>query len=114
MASQWPPRKNSACYVSFPIYGGGSNVPVSGVTGFDSEISKDQTAFVDCTNEATEIGATGIYYLLLTSTEMNADHIVVQVKTTAYGTVVIVIDTIDLNDITTLPGFPGDLVAVAN
>jgi hypothetical protein len=58
---------------------------VTGAAGLDSEVSKDGGAFADCTNEATEIGSSGIYYLDLTSTEMNADAVCVIVKTSTSG-----------------------------
>lgn len=54
----------------------------AGGTGLDSEISKDGGAFTDCTNEATEIGSSGVYFLDLTATEMNADTVAVVVKST--------------------------------
>lgn len=75
------PRKGVAYRVTFPIL---SNllVRISGATDVDSEISKDGAAFADCTNEAIEI-AQGVYYLDLTATEMNADTVVVIVKTTS-------------------------------
>jgi hypothetical protein len=51
-------------------------------------VSKDAGTFADCTNEATEIAtSSGIYYLDLTSTEMNADTVAVLVKTTSTGAV---------------------------
>lgn len=59
---------------------------VAGATGLDSEISKDGGTFADCTNEATEIAtASGMYYLDLTSTEMNADTVAIIVKTSTAG-----------------------------
>lgn len=78
------PRKNTAFRVYFAIFDADGD-PVSGATGLDSEISKDGGAFADCTNEATEIGTSGCYYLDLTSTEMNADGVVVRVQTTSPG-----------------------------
>lgn len=111
MSSQWPARRGVAYTVSFPIYGV-SLTPQTGAAGLDSEISKDGGAFADCTNEATEIGTTGIYILTLTLTEMTADRVVVQVKTTSLGTVVIVIDTIDLDDIVSVIPLAAD-VAIA-
>jgi hypothetical protein len=49
-------------------------------------VSKDGGTFADCTNEATEIAtSSGVYYLDLTSTEMNADTVAVVVKTTSSG-----------------------------
>jgi hypothetical protein len=65
----------------FPIYDNTGSL-VTGAAGLDSEVSKDQGTFTDCTNEATEIAtSSGIYYLDLTSTEMNADGVAVIVKT---------------------------------
>jgi hypothetical protein len=49
-------------------------------------VSKDGGTFAECTNEATEIAtSSGVYYLDLTSTEMNADTVAVIVKTTSSG-----------------------------
>lgn len=60
-----------------------SGQPLSGAAGLDSEISKDGGTFADCTNEATEIAtASGIYFLDLTATEMEADAVTVIVKST--------------------------------
>jgi phage baseplate assembly protein W len=79
------PEKNVAYRVTFPILDGDGDL-VSGAAGLDSEISKDAGAFADCTNEATEIAASsGMYYLDLTATEMNADTVAVIVKTTTTG-----------------------------
>lgn len=78
----------------FPILDADGDL-VTGATGLDSEISKDAGNFADCTNEATEIQSTGMYYLDLTATEMEADAVVIQVKTTSSGakTTVLVIYT---------------------
>ncbi len=78
------PIKNNAYRISFPILDSDGDL-VSGATGLDSEISKDGAAQIDCTNEATEIGTSGMYYLDLTSTEMNADTAVIIIKTTTSG-----------------------------
>lgn len=78
------PFKNAAWRVTVPIFDADGDT-VTGATALDSEISKDGGAFADCTNEATEIGTSGIYYLDLTSTEMNADTVVIQVKTSSAG-----------------------------
>ncbi len=48
----------------------------------DSEVSLDGAAFADCTNEATEIGTSGIGYLDLTSSETNADAVCLKITTT--------------------------------
>lgn len=72
------PRKNVAYRVAFPGLKSDGSLITTG-TGMDSEVSKDQGTFVDCTNEATEIATTsGIYYLDLTSAEMDADMVVVK------------------------------------
>jgi hypothetical protein len=79
------PQKNVAYRVTFPIFDADGDL-VTGATGLDSEVSKDGGAFTDCTNEATEIAtASGIYYLDLTNTEMNADTVAVIIKTSSSG-----------------------------
>ncbi|MEP7291106.1 MAG: hypothetical protein ABI835_04955 [Chloroflexota bacterium] len=79
------PRKNSAYRVVFHGLKNDGTLITSG-TGMDSEISKDQGTFADCTNEATEIAtASGVYFLDLTSTEMNADCVTVKVTWTNTG-----------------------------
>ena len=76
------PRKNVSYRVVFPIFDK-TGALVTGAASLDSEISKDQGTFADCTNEATEIAtSSGIYYLDLTSTEMNADCVAIIVKST--------------------------------
>ena len=75
------PIKNQAFRVMFPILDADGDL-VTGAAALDSEISKDCAAMADCTNEATEITGSGMYYLDLTATEMNADSIVIVVKTT--------------------------------
>jgi hypothetical protein len=79
------PTKNTAYRVTFPIYDADGDL-VTGAAGLDSEISKDGGTFADCTNEATEIAtSSGIYYLDLTNTEMNADTVAIIVKTSTSG-----------------------------
>lgn len=80
-AKPWP-KKNVACRITFDLRltTGAVN---TGATGLDSEISKDGGTFTDCTNEATEIAtSSGVYYLDLTSTEMNANTVAIRVKST--------------------------------
>lgn len=78
-------RKNVAYRVTFPILDADGDL-VTGATGLDSEISKDGGTFADCTNEATEIAtASGMYFLDLTATEVNADTSAIIVKTTSVG-----------------------------
>tara|TARA_Y100001963_G_C6768395_1_gene443505 strand:- start:577 stop:1530 length:954 start_codon:yes stop_codon:yes gene_type:complete len=75
------PKKNTAYRVTFPLFDNDGDL-VTGAAGLDSEVSKDGAAFADCTNEATEIASSsGIYYLDLTAAEMNADTVVIIVKT---------------------------------
>lgn len=79
------PRKNVAFRATFPIYDADGDL-VTGATGLDSEVSIDGGTFADATNEATEIAtSSGIYYLDLTSGEMNGDTVAVIVKTSSSG-----------------------------
>ena len=78
------PRKGVAYRVGFPIFDADGDL-VSSAADLDSEVSKDGAGFADCTNEATEIGSSGMYYLDLSSTEMNADMVIVIVKTSTAG-----------------------------
>lgn len=79
------PAKNVAYRVTFPIYDSTGSL-VTGAAGLDSEVSKDGGTFADCTNEASEIAsASGLYYLDLTATEMNADTVAIIVKTSTTG-----------------------------
>lgn len=57
-------------------------VITGGLTGLASIISKDGGATASTTTAATEIGTTGLWYLDLTTTETNADTIVVKVSAT--------------------------------
>jgi hypothetical protein len=59
---------------------------VTGATTPDSEVSKNGDTFADCTNEMVEIATTsGVYYLLLTATEMTADVVAVILKSATAG-----------------------------
>jgi hypothetical protein len=79
------PKKNVAYRVTFPILDADGDL-VTGASALDSEVSKDGGTFADCTNEATEIASgSGVYFLDLTSTEMNADTVAVIVKTSTSG-----------------------------
>ena len=77
-------QKNVATYIFFPLRDA-DGLNVSASANPDSEIDTfgDGAApdgFVDCTNEAVEIGTDGWYYLSLTQAEMNADYITIQIK----------------------------------
>jgi hypothetical protein len=101
------PIKNKAFRVTFPIFDADGDL-VTGATTPDSEISKDGGTFVDCTNEATEIAtASGMYFLDLTATEMNADCVVIVVKTATAGakSTPIVLHPLSIVEPTTVPGF---------
>ena len=79
------PRKNTAFRVTFPILDADGDL-VTGAASLDSELSIDGGTFTDCTNEATEIAtSSGMYFLDLTSGEMNGDTIAVIVKTATVG-----------------------------
>lgn len=81
------PIKNTAYRLTFGIYKNDGTL-ITGASGLDSEVSKDGGTFADCTNEATEIAtSSGVYYLDLTSTEMNADTVAVLVKSSSTGAV---------------------------
>lgn len=83
--SDWPPKKNAAFIVTFPIYDADGDL-VTGAADLDSEVSKDGGNFTDCTNEAAEVAVTsGIYTLSLTSDEMNCDRAATITKTSTSG-----------------------------
>lgn len=101
------PIKNKAFRVVFPILDADGDL-ITGATGLDSEISKDQGTFTDCTNEATEIAtASGVYYLDLINTEMNCDCAAIIVKTTSTGgkTTVLTVYPVDLKEPTGIPAY---------
>jgi len=52
--SDWPPKKNAAFTVTFPIYDADGDLVTAAAT-LDSEVSKDGGTFTDCTNEAAEL-----------------------------------------------------------
>jgi len=101
------PIKNRAFRLVFPILDADGDL-VTGATTPDSEISKDQGTFTDCTNEMTEIAtASGVYYLDLTVTEMNADCVVIIAKTATAGakTTVLTMYPVDLKEPTAVPAY---------
>ncbi|MHC4808625.1 MAG: hypothetical protein ACYTBX_20510, partial [Planctomycetota bacterium] len=82
-------KKNAATYIIFPITDSTGTL-ISSAAGLDSELDEynDGTApngFTDCTNEATEVGSTGQYYLSLANTEVDDDYTIIQVKSTSAG-----------------------------
>lgn len=92
-------QKNVATYIVFPLVDADGD-PVTGQgASADSEIDQwadgaAPTGFADCTNEATELGTTGVYYLSLTQAEMNEDYIVIKTSSSGAKTQVILIRTI--------------------
>lgn len=63
---------------------------ITGWTGADSEISVDDGAFADCTNEATEIGTSGVGYLELTAAEMYHSAVTVKITVSNSGAVPVI------------------------
>jgi len=101
------PVKGRAYRVTFPIFDNDGDL-VAGAAGLDSEVSKDGGTFADCTNEATQIAtSSGMYYLDLTATEMQADTVAVIVKTstTDAKTTPLVIYPFDLAELSAPPAF---------
>jgi hypothetical protein len=84
------PRKNTAYRFTFAIRKPSDSTLITSWTGQDSEVSLDGGSFADCTNEATEIGTSGVGYIDLTSAEMNADCVVLKVTVTNSGAVPLV------------------------
>lgn len=84
------PRKNVAYRAYFEIRNTAGAL-ISGATALDSEVSIDGAAYVDMTAEATEIGASGTYFLDYTAAEMNGDGVVVIVNTTSVNAIIPVI-----------------------
>lgn len=85
------PRKNVAYRAYFEIRDTAGAL-ITGATGLDSEVDLDGAGYADCTNEATEIGASGTYFLDLTAAEMNADHVMVIVNTTSVNAIIPVLN----------------------
>lgn len=111
------PIKNQAYRVTFGIFDADGDL-VTGAAGLDSEVSKDGGTFTDCTSEATEIAtASGMYFLDLTATEMNADTVAILVKTSTVGakTTALVLYPAESTDIlVNVTAISGDTVAADN
>src|SRR5574343_34371 len=75
------PLKNTAYRHYFAIRKNDGKL-ITTWAGQDSELSADGAAFADATNEATEIGTSGVGYIDLTSGEMNYDCVVLKVTVT--------------------------------
>lgn len=123
------PRKNAAYRFYFAIRKPSDSTLITTWAGQDSEVSLDGGSFADCTNEATEIGTSGCGYIELTSSEMNADCVVLKISVTNSGAVPLVfvlypesagdyrIDTTDITAIKaktdSLPSDPADASDIA-
>jgi len=82
-------QKNVATRVTFPIVDADGDT-VSAAAALDSESTtwadgSNPGAFADLTNEATEIGTSGVYYLSLTAAEVNFDYIYIRIQTSTAG-----------------------------
>jgi hypothetical protein len=84
------PKKNVAFRAYFGIFKSDGTL-ITGATGLDSEVIKDGGTPTDAGDEAHEIGTSGVYYIDLTNTEMNADSVVLLVKSTSTGAVPVVL-----------------------
>lgn len=109
------PTKNVAFRVTFPLLDADGDL-VTGAASLDSEVSKDGGTFADCTNEATEIAtSSGMYYLDLTSTEMNADTVAIIIKSSSAKTTPIVLYPQEAGDIKVdVESISGDTTAANN
>jgi hypothetical protein len=92
---------------------------ITGAAGLDSEIDHfadgtDPDGFADCTNEATEIGSSGIYYLALTQAECNYDYSIVQIKSSTSGALTQVVLVNRMNQQADVAAISGDATAADN
>ena len=81
--ARWPPLKNTAWRVYFPLLDADGD-PVANGAGDtpDCERSIDGANFADCSNEMVEVETdSGLYYLDLNASEMNGDCICIVCKT---------------------------------
>jgi hypothetical protein len=82
-------KQNTDTRVVFPFYDHATGLLVTTVAGLDSEFALDGAhgasapSFSDCEHEATQIGATGIFYLDIAAAEVNdANGSTINIKTT--------------------------------
>ncbi len=76
-------ERNVITRIAFPLKDLNGDL-VTGASGLDSKFTYweddvNPASFADCTNEATEIGSSGWYYLILTAAEMNHAYIGIKV-----------------------------------
>lgn len=94
-------QKNTATRIVEAIRSAADGTLITGAAGLDTECDawsngSDPDGFADISDEAAEIGSTGIYQYTLSQSEMNHDFIVCQTKssTTDAMTAVVYINTI--------------------
>lgn len=61
------------------------------LTALAATVSKDGGAYASCTNSPTQQGTTGIVYVDLTATEMNANQVIVKFASSLANTVDVII-----------------------
>ena len=98
------PRKNVA-YRLYTEVRKNDGTLISSVTGADTEISEDGGTFTDATYEFTEIGTSGCGYIEFSSTEMNADSVVVKLTAT---------NTSAIPTVVCVPAGDGDILLTAD
>lgn len=93
------PRKNAAFRLLLALRDEAGDL-VTGWAGASAAatVSKDGGSYAATTNAPTEIGSSGTGYLDLTSTEMNADGVLIQVTATGAKAVVIALYPEELGD----------------
>ncbi len=104
------PRKNTAYRVYFPILKNDGSI-ITGWTSPAATLSKDGATSASSTNTPTEIATSwGIGYLDLTSTEMNADAVILKATVTNTGALaqVIVLYPQEAGDIRVNPTYWND------
>lgn len=86
-------KKNTDTRVVFPIPKNDGTF-ITGATDLDSEFAlygahgAGAPSFGDCTHEATEIAATGLYYLDVSAAEVNDDYgAAIQIKSSSAGAI---------------------------
>src|SRR5574337_377372 len=81
------PRKNVAFRMPFTIRNASTNALITSWTGTSggATISKDGGNYATTTNDPTEIQTSGTGYIDLTSTEMNADSVIIKIALTNTG-----------------------------
>lgn len=94
--ADWPPLKNSAFTVTFPIYDADGDLVTGQGGSADSEVSIDGNTFTDVSpGEAAEIAtSSGVYKLALSASEMDGDIIATITKSGSGKTAVNVMYTV--------------------